>query len=45
MTMTATLTKLSPQEVQSRIAAGRAVLVDIREPDEFARSHVAGAHS
>lgn len=43
--MTATLTKLSPQEVQSRISAGRAVLVDIREPDEFARSHVAGAHS
>ncbi len=43
--MTATLTKLSPSEVQARIAAGRAVLVDIREPDEFSRSHVAGAHS
>jgi rhodanese-related sulfurtransferase len=43
--MTATLTKLSPNEVQARIAAGRAVLVDIREPDEFARSHVAGAKS
>ncbi len=43
--MTETLTKLSPSEVQARISAGRAVLVDIREPDEFARSHVAGAHS
>jgi rhodanese-related sulfurtransferase len=43
--MTATLTKLSPQDVQARLAAGRAVLIDIREPDEFARSHVAGAHS
>jgi len=45
MTMTATLTKLSPQDVQARVNSGRAVLVDIREPDEFARSHVAGAHS
>lgn len=43
--MTATLTKLSPQDVQARLAAGRAVLVDIREPDEFARSHVPGAQS
>ncbi len=43
--MTAVLHKLSPQEVRDRIADGRAVLVDIREPDEFARSHVAGAHS
>ncbi len=43
--MIATLTKLSPNEVQARIAEGRAVLVDIRELDEFSRSHVAGAHS
>lgn len=43
--MTATLHKLSPQEVQSRLAAGRAVLIDIREPDEFARAHVPGARS
>ena len=43
--MTATLTKLSPQEVQARLAAGRAVLVDIREADEFARAHVPGAQS
>ena len=43
--MTAVLHKLSPQEVQARIAAGRAVLVDIREADEFARAHVPGARS
>ena len=43
--MTAVLHKLTPQEVQARIAAGRAVLVDIREADEFARAHVPGARS
>ncbi|MFM5931461.1 MAG: rhodanese family protein [Novosphingobium sp.] len=43
--MSATLLKLSPQEVQARIAAGRAVLVDIREADEFARAHIPGARS
>lgn len=43
--MTAILHKLSPQDVQARIAAGRAVLVDIREADEFARAHVPGAVS
>lgn len=43
--MTATLHKLSPEELQSRLADGRAVLVDIREADEFARSHVPGARS
>ena len=43
--MTATLTKLTPAEVRTRLAAGRAVLVDIREPDEFARVHIAGAQS
>lgn len=43
--MTATLHKLSPQQVRERIDAGRAVLVDIREPDEFARSHIKGAQS
>ena len=43
--MTAALHKLAPREVQARLAAGRAVLVDIREPDEFARAHVAGARS
>ncbi len=43
--MTAILHKLSPQQVRERIDAGSAVLVDIREPDEFARSHVKGAQS
>lgn len=43
--MTAVLHKLSPQDVQSRLAAGRALLVDIREADEFARAHVPGARS
>ena len=43
--MTALLHKLSPQQVRDRLDAGRAVLVDIREADEFARSHITGAHS
>lgn len=43
--MTATLLPLPPAEVRARLASGHAVLVDIREPDEFARSHVPGAHS
>lgn len=43
--MTATLTPLAPEEVKARLDAGRAVLIDIREPDEFARSHVPGARS
>lgn len=43
--MTAKMHKLSPQQVRERIDAGRGVLVDIREPDEFARSHVKGAQS
>lgn len=43
--MTATLIPLTPAQVSERLAAGRAVLVDIREADEFARSHVPGAQS
>lgn len=43
--MTATLPSLAPAEAHDRIASGQAVLVDIREPDEFARSHIAAAHS
>lgn len=43
--MTANLHKLSPQAVRERLDSGRAVLVDIREPDEFARSHIKGAQS
>lgn len=43
--MTAALLPLPPAEVRARMANGHAVLIDIREPDEFARSHVPGAHS
>ena len=43
--MTATLHKLSPQQARERMEGGQAVLVDIREPDEFARSHIMGAQS
>lgn len=43
--MTARLVALSPTDLRARMAAGRAVLVDIREEDEFARSHIAGALS
>lgn len=43
--MTAKLAPLSPAEVRARLSTGAAVLVDIREADEFARSHVAGALS
>lgn len=34
---------LDPQTVHERIQANLAVLVDVREPGEFARAHVAGA--
>lgn len=37
------LTPLSPTEVAARLKAGTAVLVDIRERDEFAREHIPGA--
>lgn len=43
--MTAALPSLTPAEAHDRIASGRAVLVDIREADEFARSHIAVAQS
>lgn len=43
--MTAELTPLSPAEVAARVRSGAAVLIDIREPDEHAREHVAGAVS
>jgi len=41
--MTTLLTPLAPADVAARIKAGVAVLIDIREPDEFARGHVKGA--
>jgi rhodanese-related sulfurtransferase len=36
---------LTPPQVRERLNAGRAILVDIREADEFARSHIIGAQS
>lgn len=39
------LIPLSPADVAVRLETGDAVLIDIREPDEFARRHVAGALS
>ena len=43
--MTTSLQSLSPQNVRERMATGNAVLIDIREADEFARSHITGARS
>jgi rhodanese-related sulfurtransferase len=43
--MSATLTPLNPKDAAERIASGRAVLVDVREADEFARRRVKGAVS
>jgi len=43
--MTDILTPLSPADVAARIDGGHALLIDIREPDEFARRHVPGAVS
>ena len=37
------LVNLQPQDVAARLKAGKAVLVDIREPDEYAREHIDGA--
>jgi len=39
------MTSLSPSRVAELLRDGRAVLIDVREPDEFARSHVDGARS
>lgn len=33
----------SPEQVRQWLIAGKAVLVDVREPDEHAREHIAGA--
>jgi len=43
--MNAALISLKPEDVAQRLTGRRAVLVDIREPDEFARRHVRGALS
>lgn len=43
--MSAILSPLNPKDVAERVKAGRAVLVDIREADEFARRRIAGSVS
>jgi rhodanese-related sulfurtransferase len=43
--MTTPLNPLKPEEVARRLADGRAVLIDIREADEFARRRASGALS
>lgn len=40
-----TLTKLTPNIASDRLKSGKAVLVDIREPDEYAREHIPGSIS
>jgi len=40
-----TLTKLKPADTADRIKTGKAVLIDIRERDEYAREHIPGAVS
>lgn len=39
-----TLTMLDPTTVAQRVAEGQAVVIDIREPDEYAREHIVGAY-
>ena len=43
--MTKPLIALSPEDVEARVRRGHALLIDIREPDEFARRHIPGALS
>lgn len=43
--MTAILKTLTPSQVADRVGTGRAVLIDVREADEFARRHIKGAFS
>ncbi|MBL8549626.1 MAG: rhodanese family protein [Hyphomonadaceae bacterium] len=40
-----TLTPIKPTDLAERLRRGQVTLVDIREPDEFAREHIAGAVS
>ena len=39
------LLALKPNLAAEKLKAGRAVLIDIRDPDEFARRHIEGARS
>jgi rhodanese-related sulfurtransferase len=35
--------EIGPRELQSMLEGGAALLIDVREPDEFANGHIAGA--
>ena len=35
--------EIEPREAQALVARGEAILIDVREPDEHAREHIAGA--
>ena len=37
------LQEATPAQVRQWLGSGEAVLIDVREPDEFAREHIAGA--
>lgn len=39
----ASVTRLTPQALQASLAAGDAVVVDVRSADSFASGHIAGA--
>lgn len=43
MVTTLEIREATPAEVHGWLRTGEALLVDVREPDEFAREHVAGA--
>lgn len=43
--MASHLKPINPTQAAERLKAGSALLVDIREPDEFARRHIGGALS
>ncbi len=40
-----TLPLIAPRDAAARVAAGDAVIVDIREADEYARTHIAASQS
>ncbi len=43
--MTSKLTALSAKQVQSRLSGRTAILIDVREADEYRRKHIAGSSS
>lgn len=38
-----TLKQIEPQHLNALLQSGQAILIDIREPDEYAREHIRGA--